>query len=294
MKARIVCGALFAAVLMLVGGCGGGSGGSDGGSGTLSMSVTDAKPVIPGNPTELWITFESVSAHKSGGGWASLPLPQTPLTLNLLAFYNGNTTDLVPPVQLDSGRYTQLRFEVSRAYMVIDGSAVEIDLGVPSGFLRIDKDFIFDVPDGGAVDVTVDFDCSQSIVVTGSSQYQLKPVLHLVETKQAATIHGKIDQATFGQSTEAVVTVIWDQDESRTETLGDQEYTKVTVTKAPGTNPTEFSIFWLVPNEDYIVQIEIDQDGDPNTPPTLVYEDDVPSSDLAPGHVSQLNDGLAI
>ena len=67
MKTRVMCVALFAVVLMLVGGCGGGSGGSsDGGSGTVSMSVTDAKPLIPGDPTELWITFEEVRAHKSG------------------------------------------------------------------------------------------------------------------------------------------------------------------------------------------------------------------------------------
>jgi predicted RecA/RadA family phage recombinase len=290
MKKRALCVALFAAVLMLVGGCGGGGGGSsDGGSGTLSMSVTDAKPVIPGEPTELWITFEEVRAHTSGGGWVTLPLPRTPLSINLLAFSDGNTTDLVPPVQLDSGKYTQLRFEVSRAYMVINGgTAVEIDLDVPSGFLRIDKNFTFDVPSGEAVDLTVDFDLSQSIVVTGSSEYKLQPVLHLVETQQGATIHGKIDQATFGSSTEAVVTVIWDQDASRTETPGDEEYTRVTVAKASGANPTEFSIFWLVPGEDYIV--EIDFNG--ADPPERTFQ--VEARDLSQGSTYELNTGNAI
>jgi len=291
MKTRVMCVALFAVVLMLVGGCGGGSGGSsDGGSGTVSMSVTDAKPVIPGDPTELWITFEEVRAHKSGGGWVTLPLPETPLSINLLAFSDGNTTDLVPPVQLDSGQYTQLRFEVSRAYMVINGSGVEIDLDVPSGFLRIDKNFTFDVPDGQAVDLTVDFDLSQSIVVSGSvpPEYKLKPVLHLVETQQGATIHGKIDQTTFGSSTEAVVTVIWDQDASRTETVGDEEYTRVTVTKSPGTNPTEFSIFWLVPNENYIVEIDFNGAEPPER--TLSVE----ASKLAPGLTCELNTGNPI
>ena len=291
MKTRVTCVAFFAAILMLVGGCGGGGGGSsDEGSGTLSMSVTDAKPVIPGDPTELWITVEAVHAHKSGGGWVTLPLPETPLSINLLAFSDGNTTDLVPPVQLHSGKYTQLRFELSRAYMVIGKSAVGIDLDVPSGFLRIDKNFTFDVPDGQAVDLTVDFDLSQSIVVSGSvpPEYKLKPVLHLVETQQAATIHGKIDQGTFGSSTEAVVTVIWDKDGSRTETLGDEEYTRVTVTKAPGTNPTEFTIFWLVPNEDYLVEIDFDKAEPPER--TLQVE----ASKLLSGSTYELNTGNLI
>ena len=291
MKTRVMGVTLFAVILMLVGGCGGGGGGSsDGGSGTLSMSATDAKPVIPGDPTELWITFEAVHAHKSGGGWVTLPLPDTPLSINLLAFSDGKTTELVPPVKLDSGQYTQLRFEVSRAYMVTNGSAVAIDLDVPSGFLRIDKNFTFDVPDGQAVDLTVDFDLSQSIVVSGSvpPEYKLKPVLHLVETQQAATIHGKIDQGTFGSSTEAVVTVIWDQDASRTETVGDEEYTRVTVTKSPGTNPTEFSIFWLVPNENYIVEIDFNGAEPPER--TLSVE----ASKLAPGLTCELNTGNPI
>jgi len=85
MKTRVMGVTLFAVILMLVGGCGGGGGGSsDGGSGTLSMSATDAKPVIPGDPTELWITFEAVHAHKSGGGWVTLPLPETPLSIKVL------------------------------------------------------------------------------------------------------------------------------------------------------------------------------------------------------------------
>jgi hypothetical protein len=287
MKTREFFVALFSVFFMLVAGCGGGGGSgtpSSGGSGTLSMGITDAKPVIPGNPTELWVTFSAVRAHQSGGDWVTLPMPQTPLSINLLAFQNGKKTDLVPPASLSSGHYTQLRFEVNDAYMVINGS--KVDLGVPSGFLRTDKDFNFDVPNGGAVDLTVDFDLSQSIVVTGSSQYKLKPVLHLVETKQAATIQGAISAASFGTAAQAVVTVIYDKDGSGTVSSGDEVYTKVTVTNT--SDPTPFQIFWIVPNQNYVVQIDSNSDG------TIDYQEVISSSGVPPGGTFTLNGGAPI
>jgi hypothetical protein len=287
MKWRVLYIALFSFLVLFLGGCGG-SGGSS--TGTVSMSVTDAKPMIPGNPTELWITVAAVRAHKSGGDWVTLPMPNTPLLINLLAFQNGNKSDLVPPVQIESGKYTQLRFEISRAYMVINGSEQEINLDVPSGNLRTDKNFTFDVPDGGAVNLTVDFDLSQSIVVTGNSQYTLKPVLHLMQTQQAATIKGEIAAASFvsGNTTEAVVTVIRDTDGSGTVTAGDEEYTKATVTKESDTNPTAFQIFWVVPGENYIVQIDMGGDG------SVDYQEAVSSGNLLPGGVFALKGGAPI
>jgi len=291
MKTRLMCVALLAATLMLVGGCGGGSGGSsDGGTGTLSMNATDAKPAIDGNPTEVWITFEEVRAHKSGGGWVTLALKEKPLSINLLAFSDGTTTELVPPAQLESGQYTQLRSEVSRAYMVIGGTAHEIDLDVPSGFLRIDKNFTFDVPDGGAVDLTVDFDLSQSIVDEGNGTYKLKPVLHLVETDGAATIEGTIKDATFGDSSQVEVTVIWDENKSGTVDPYpvDQVYTKVVVTQEPANADTPFSIFWLVPGQYYIVEVRQDSnsngrfdDLDTVLPPRSVSPGDFDSNGVA-------------
>jgi hypothetical protein len=67
---------------------------------------------------------------------------------------------------------------------------------IPSENLKTDKNFSFDVQGGGAADITIDFDLSQSIVVTddgsGTLSYKLKPVLHIVDTVEAATITGRI------------------------------------------------------------------------------------------------------
>ena len=89
---------LVTSIIMILTACsGGGSGDTTGGSGTLQMSITDAKPQLPAEVTNLFVTFDEVFVHKSGGGWISLPLVEAPYTIDLLQFQDGNTTELVPP-----------------------------------------------------------------------------------------------------------------------------------------------------------------------------------------------------
>ena len=58
----------FVSFSLFVAACGGGGGGggdsSD--SGTVAMSVTDAKPLLPENVTNLFVEFSEVWVHKSG------------------------------------------------------------------------------------------------------------------------------------------------------------------------------------------------------------------------------------
>ena len=274
---------LFASIA--IAGCGGVA---DGGFGTVSMNITDAKPMLPSGTKNLWITFDEVLAHKAGGGWESLPLPESPYTIDLLQFYDGKVTEFVPPVSLESGKYTQLRFFVSRAMIRIDdGTNVsDYEVTIPSDKLRTDKNFDFTVEDGGSVDITVDFDLSQSIVVTdisGVLSYKLKPVLHIVETSDAATISGMIDYGSFVDSKDAILTVFV----FNTEIGLYEEYTKLVV--SPVTESlAEFVIFWLVPNKDYRVEIDFDFDPEAidNNPE---WCENVSADDLGPGSVFPLD-----
>ena len=72
MKKRFNYTIFYVVVAMFLFGCGGDGGSSSAGSGTLSMDIADAKPVIPGEPTEVWLTINEVLVHKAGGGgWIS-------------------------------------------------------------------------------------------------------------------------------------------------------------------------------------------------------------------------------
>jgi hypothetical protein len=264
--------------------CGGGGGGTTSSSGTLSMAITDAKPALPAGIVQVLVTIDEVSVHKSGGDWISLPLAQTPFTIDLLQFTNGHTTQLVPETMLTAGMYTQVRLGVQSATIVTDtGSQIPVE--IPSGNLKTAENFDFNVTGGGAVALTVDFDLSQSLVVTGSGSYMLKPVLHLVTTAEAATITGSIAAATFGAENQATIIVTQDNDNSGSITPGDEEYTRLVVTKG-SSGPTSFSIFWLVPNQSYIVQVQIGG--------STVYSQAVPGSSLPAGAVFTLNSGNPI
>lgn len=285
---------------ILFAGCGGGDSGS---SGTVTMNVTDAKPVLsipPGSEVEsVTITFDEVSVHKSGGGWVTLPAVQQPFSIDLYQFLNGNKTQFVPPVKIDSGKYTQVRIGVTDATIQIKNDKGEIetlDLEIPSENLKTDKNFEFEVPDGGAVDLTVDFDLSQSIVVTGTGTYQLKPVLHINETSNAATIEGTINWA---PSTQVTVTVTLDKfpyyAEPDNTIIGveDETYTQILVSESEQQiGEPSFRIFWLVPEQGYFVRVVW---GDPQN--GVYYEEYVDKSNLPAkpgGAVYELNGGNTI
>ena len=252
----------FVSFSLFVAACGGGSGGggdsSD--SGTVAMSVTDAKPLLPENVTNLFVEFSEVWVHKSGEGWKQLTLVESPYTIDLLQFQDGYTTELVPPTILDSGKYTQVRIVVISATMRFnndDGTTEDRTVEIPSGNLKTDKNFTIDVGDDSAMDIVIHFDLSMSVVVSGPASnptYKLKPVLHLFEDPlQAATIEGSIDALSFGDSGKATIVVIAESD--------GEEFTRLEVTKESDTDPTAFSIYWIVPNKSYTVQIDLYQDG---------------------------------
>jgi len=223
-------------------------------SGTVSMSITDAKPLLPENVTNLFVEFSEIWVHKSGGDWQQLALAETPYTIDLLQFQDGSTTELVPPATLENGKYTQVRIVVDSATLRFDNDqTTDEPLEIPSDNLKTDKNFTIDVTDGTAMYIVIHLDLSMSVVETGTGTYQMKPVIHLFKDDlQGAIITGSIDNESFGDSGKATVTVL---DSSR------EVYTKVEVEESADDDPTMFSIFWLEPNQTYYIQIDKNQDG---------------------------------
>jgi ABC-type glycerol-3-phosphate transport system substrate-binding protein len=126
MRKQSILFGLALAMAALISACGGGDGGGgtsgSSGSGTVSMNVTDAKPMLPtGGVESVTVTFDEVSVHRSGGGWTTLATATRPYTIDLYQFSNGARTQFVPPVQLESGKYTQVRIGVASGIIRISG-----------------------------------------------------------------------------------------------------------------------------------------------------------------------------
>ena len=269
--------------------CGSGGGGSDG-TGELSIHLTDAKPLLPEGATNLTVTLSEILVHKSGGGWISLPLTEDPPhIIDLLQFTGGNTTEIVPPVLLEHGKYTQIRLVIDEkegAKIKFRDDPNQYQLEIRPEHLKTDTNFSFDLEIGGAKDIVIDFDLSRSLIVTdngsGTLSYQLKPVLHTVDFWEAATITGTIADTSFS-SPDAIITVF---------DTNNEVYTKLTVEK-DNPNDVGFSIFWLVPNKNYRVEIDLN----PNLENGLAliqegnaeFREDVNAADLDPGEVWVLN-----
>ena len=272
---------------MLFFGCGGG-GDSGAGSGTLSIDITDAMSMLPDGTTEVNVTIEAVFVHKKGGGWVECDLIEQPFTVNLLDWQSGNTTVLVPDCQLEPGDYTQLRFLISDANIVIDQNAETVHcVKVPSDSLKTDKNFNFEVENGGFVALTADFDPGQSIVDAGKPggcSYLIKPVIHLLHTHKAATICGSIDRDTFvgDPPQQAIVTVTWDENLDGS----DEVYTQMVAENKDEALATDFCIFWVDPNQDYNVVVEVDG--------TEELNEHVDDDELFAGDKFLLNGGIEI
>ena len=290
---RLLIYLLIVSSFLMITACGGGGGSI--GSGEVSMSITDAKPLLPegaGNVTNLWVTFTDVLVHKSGGGWISLPLSgDSPYIIDLLQFNDGKTTEIVPPVLLEYGKYTQVRFTIESATIRFDyDPGTDSPVIIPPEHLKTDKNFIFDVDKPAAVDIMIDLDLSQSLVVTdpfGTPSYKLIPVLHIVRASEAATINGEINQGSFIAGQNAKVTVFSPNSDI---SGGYEEYTKIEVASEFDTDPTKFSIYWLIPDKDYRIEIEFD----PDFVNGIDFSEDVNRDDLKSGKIWNLNENNPI
>lgn len=203
----------FGAILAVTG-CGGSGGGNDSAStGTLSLRITDG-PVETaehvyiqfsglelqgeGQRTTLYYCEDPADSTKTVVSENACATPSAPKQLDLLALSGGQADFLLDDFTLPSGHYSWIRLMVDTdgirdSYIVLLGGA-EHELTIPSGNqtgLKLNRGF--DVPAGGSVDFTIDFDLRKSVHTTGNGDYKLRPTLRMVENIMAGSISGTVD-----------------------------------------------------------------------------------------------------
>ena len=177
---------------------------SDSGKGTLKVGLTDA----PANFEEVNIEIRQVLVNRNEdaeepeedgeendsdsddeNGWYSIM--DDSITVNLLDYQNGAVLDL-GEVELDAGMYQQIRLVLGdNNTVVVDGETYNMTTpsAQQSGYkLNVGAE----IEEGQVYDLVIDFDASQSITVTGSGMYILKPVLRTVSVEEQASISGTV------------------------------------------------------------------------------------------------------
>ena len=143
------------------------------GQATLEIRVTDAPPK---GVSKIEITVGRVEVNKSEGpsqaGWETVV--SDPQTFDLVQVTGVEA--VLGNGQLEPGRYNQIRLDVVKAIITIEGE--ERVAKVPSGKLRLAGSF--ELIAGETTLVTLDFDADKSVVIRGKMDPILKPVVKLL------------------------------------------------------------------------------------------------------------------
>jgi hypothetical protein len=186
--------------LAVLAGCGGSSGSGEGTStGSLTLRIGDA-PVD--GAREVVVVFTGVELH-GPGGTHNIEFPE-PREIDLLAYQNGATVDLLDRVEVEAGEYDWMRLEVIAEQNRNDGSYILFESGqqfplyIPSGSqsgLKLNRPFT--IAAGGITRLVADFDLRKSIIQPPgqSPNYLLKPVLRLMDELEVGSIAGEVDLA---------------------------------------------------------------------------------------------------
>jgi len=167
-------------------------------SGFLTLRVTDA-PVD--DAAEVIIVFTGIELQRGPASTLNIDF-DSPRSLDLLQFRNGQTANLLEGHPVLPGEYEWLRLKISAEQNLQNGSRIRLRDGrqfplfIPSGAesgLKLNRRFT--VAQGGITRLIVDFDLRKSVVAPPglAPNWILRPSLRLIDELQYGTLVGSVD-----------------------------------------------------------------------------------------------------
>ncbi|GAB4300086.1 MAG: hypothetical protein Kow0098_27100 [Ignavibacteriaceae bacterium] len=163
---------------------------TDENSGSIRIILVDS----PASLDSLVVCVSRVEVHKSGAdtteaGWTVIN--DSLRYFDLLQLQNGASA-VLGDTSLTEGKYTQIRLIVEDNSYVIE-SGMKYPLIIPSGSQSgIKLNHSFDIEAGKLYELYLDFDADKSVILTGSGDYILQPVIRLVPVVISGTISGQV------------------------------------------------------------------------------------------------------
>jgi len=143
--------------------------------GTIEIRVTDPPPA---DVTSANVTAKNIEVHRVTGEESEwITIIEGPVTFDLMKLAKAEEAEILGAEEIKVGSFTQIRMDVDSVEVVtVDGDNITAE--VPSGKLKIVRPF--NVEDGVKTVLTLDFDGSKSVIITGKGEALFKPVVKLV------------------------------------------------------------------------------------------------------------------
>jgi len=145
------------------------------GTGNLVLQITD-KPDL--NIEKADVTLSNVRVHVAGAGNESgwITVVEEPKTFDLVAIKDVKA--FLGEEDLAVGMYTQIRLDVDKALVTINGT--EYNLTIPSKTVKLVRSFR--IEENKTTTLTLDFDAGQSVHETGQNgQYIMRPTIAVIQ-----------------------------------------------------------------------------------------------------------------
>jgi hypothetical protein len=194
-KKLIVAGIAFLLAALVLAGCEGDEKGIEpvAATSTVAFQVTDK---VTDDFTHVNVTFSEIKIHKELEGdnasWVVITSDQT--TVDLIALNLSNINATLGVAEIEVGNYSKLWIHVDNATGVLNSTGEEVDIAVPSGWLKIQQLHLFDISKGNHT-ITVDIDLDSSIhTYQGGEKYKFVPVISSLEHRYEHKLqfkHGK-------------------------------------------------------------------------------------------------------
>lgn len=185
---RIMYALFFVSLVMLIPAC---NKDDNNDKAHLTVRMTDA----PANYDAVMVDIQGVEIIGAGG--STVMLNTNKGIYNLFDFMNGADT-LIATGDLNVGTISQIRLILGTNNSVKVKNVV-YHLSTPSAQqsgLKLQIHQAFEA--GITYNILLDFDASQSIVLEGNGEYQLKPVLRTIDAAISGSIKGRISPLSLG------------------------------------------------------------------------------------------------
>lgn len=140
-------------------------------TGTLELRVTDAPRH---DISAVNVTVSDIKVHREGADWQTVIGGSRSFELLELR----GVEEILGSRELEAGRYTQIRFDVEKVLVEVDGFTREATL--PGEQLKLAG--TFDIHEGKVTILTLDFDAEKSVAITGNDMIIFKPVVKIMVT----------------------------------------------------------------------------------------------------------------